>query len=71
MASVVRRIRSGRTYYYLHHDSKNGARRQHEEYLGKAIPSDVEERKKTFAARIEAGRRLPLLESVKRGPKKR
>lgn len=70
MASVVKRIRSGRTYYYLYHDSKKGARKQYEEYLGRTIPSDIEERKKALATRIEMDRWLPLLESVKKGYQK-
>jgi len=52
MVNVVKRRKGNQDYYYLYHDSKKGKRKQHEVYLGKVIPEDIEERKKSFAIAI-------------------
>lgn len=45
MVSVVKRKKGNSTFYYLKHSTST---RQKEIYLGKKIPSDLEERKKRF-----------------------
>ncbi len=64
MVNVVKRKKGNQDYYYLYHDSKKGRRRQHEAYLGKKIPQDIEERKKKFAIQIERQDWLPKLEKI-------
>jgi Fic family protein len=70
MVSVVRRRRANSDYYYLYHDSKGIVRRQYEEYLGKSIPPDVEERKNNFMLRILRGEWGPKLSAIHDGFKK-
>lgn len=56
MVSIICRRKGKQDYYYMYHDSKKvreGRRRQYEEYLGKEIPDNIEERKQEFALRIE------------------
>lgn len=67
MASVVRRTRRGRAYYYLYHDSRGSRRRQREQYLGTSIPSDIDEKKKAFEYCMFAEEWTPVLESIQRG----
>jgi Fic family protein len=64
MVNVVKRRKGNQDYYYLYHDSKKGKRKQREVYLGKAIPKDIEERKKNFAIEIERGNWIPELEQI-------
>lgn len=71
MVSVVRRRKAGSDYYYLYHDSKGNTRRQCEEYLGKSIPPDIEERKSDFMLRILRGEWEPKLEIIRSGFEKR
>lgn len=52
MVSTRKRQRGGRDYYYMYIDSRVGIRRQYERYLGKAIPTDVEEKKREFEMHI-------------------
>ena len=70
MVAIVNRRKGNRDYYYLYHDSKKGKRKQREEYLGKAIPADVEDRKKNFALGIERGGWIPSLEKIYKNYKK-
>ena len=64
MVNVVKRRKGNQDYYYLYHDSKKGKRKQREVYLGKAIPKDIEERKKNFAIEIERENWIPELEKI-------
>ena len=64
MVTVVKRRKGTRDYYYLYHDSKKGKRKQHEVYLGKIIPEDIEEQKKSFAMEIEREKWIPELEKI-------
>ena len=65
MVSVRRRRKAGNDYYYLYYDSRGGARRQYEEYLGRAIPPDVKERKRIFVLRVLRGEWEPKLEIIR------
>lgn len=64
MVNIVTRRKGNRDYYYLYHDSKKGKRKQHEIYLGKVIPQDIEERKKSFAIEIERKDWIPTLKKI-------
>ena len=64
MVNVVKRRIGNQDYYYLYHDSKKGKRKQHEVYLGKTIPEDIEERKKNLALEIERDEWIPELEKI-------
>ena len=65
MVNVVKRRKGNQHYYYLYHDSKKGrTRKQHEAYLGKEIPQDIEERKKGFAIEIERKEWIPKLKKI-------
>ena len=64
MVSIVKRRKANSDYYYLYHDSRGTARRQYEEYLGKSIPPDVEERKNGFMLRILRGGWEPKLSII-------
>lgn len=64
MVNVVKRRKGNNEYYYLYHDSKKGKRKQLEIYLGKVIPEDIEERKKSFAIEIERDSWIPELEKI-------
>ncbi len=64
MVNIVTRRKGNRDYYYLYHDSKKGKRKQHEIYLGKVIPQDIEERKKSFAIEIERKDWVPQLKKI-------
>lgn len=70
MVNVVKRRKGNQDYYYMYHDSKRGKRKQHEVYLGKAIPKDIEERKKSFALEIEREEWLPKLKKIRANFKK-
>lgn len=70
MVTVVNRRKGNQNYYYLYHDSKKGKRKQREEYLGKVIPADIEDRKKNFALGIEREKWIPDLEKIYRNYKK-
>ena len=64
MVNVVKRRKGNQDYYYLYHDSKKEKRRQYEVYLGKEIPQDIEERKKSFAIEIERKDWIPKLKKI-------
>jgi Fic family protein len=64
MANVVKRRKGNQDYYSLYHDSKKGTRKQHEVYLGKEIPKDLEDRKKSFAIEIERKDWIPQLKKI-------
>jgi len=64
MVNVVKRRKGNRDYYYLYHDSKKGKRKQREVYLGKVIPEDIEEQKKSFAIELEREKWIPELEKI-------
>lgn len=64
MVNVVKRRKGNQDFYYLYHDSKKGPRKQHEVYLGKEIPQDIEERKKSFAIEIERKDWIPKLTKI-------
>lgn len=70
MVTVVNRPKGNQDYYYLYHDSKKGKRKQREEYLGKVIPEDIEDRKKEFALGIEREEWLPVLKKIHQNYKK-
>lgn len=70
MVNVVKRRKGTRDYYYLYHDSKKDKRKQHEMYLGKVIPEDIEDRKKNFALDMERKEWLSELENIYRNFKK-
>jgi Fic family protein len=70
MVNVVKRRKGNQDYYYLYHDSKKDKRKQHEVYLGKVIPEDIEERKKNFALEIERKDWLPILKKIHQNYKK-
>lgn len=65
MVSIRRKRKAGNDYYYLYYDSKEGARRQYEEYLGRTIPPDVEDRKRNFMLRVLRGDWEPKLEIIR------
>ncbi|MFQ5441084.1 MAG: Fic family protein [Nitrosopumilaceae archaeon] len=67
---MVNRPKGNQDYYYLYHDSKKGKRKQREEYLGKVIPEDIEDRKKEFALGIEREEWLPDLKKIHQNYKK-
>jgi len=69
MVSIVTRRKGNQDYYYLYHDSKKGKRKQWEEYLGKVIPQNIEERKKNFALEIERESWIPQLERIQKNSK--
>lgn len=64
MVNVVKRRKGNHDYYYLYHDSKKGKRKQREVYLGKVIPEDIEEQKKSFAIELEREKWIPELETI-------
>lgn len=64
MVNVVKRRKGNQDYYYLYHDSKKDTRKQHEVYLGKVIPENIDERKKEFALEIEREEWLSDLEKI-------
>ncbi len=66
----MKRRKGNQDYYYLYHDSKKDTRKQHEAYLGKVIPEDIDERKKEFALEIERETWLPDLEKIYQNYKK-
>lgn len=70
MVNVVKRRKGTQDYYYLYHDSKKDKRKQHEVYLGKVIPEDIEDRKKNFALDIERKEWLPELQKIYKNFKK-
>jgi len=70
MVTVVNRPKGNQDYYYLYHDSKKGKRKQREEYLGKSVPADIEDRKKNFALDIEREDWKPQLEKIYQNYKK-
>ncbi len=70
MVNVVKRRIGTQDYYYLYHDSKKDKRKQHEVYLGKVIPEDIEDRKKNFGLDIERKEWLPELEKIYKNFKK-
>jgi len=70
MVNVVKRRKGTQDYYYLYHDSKKDKRKQHEVYLGKVVPEDIEDRKKNFALDIERKEWLPELEKIYKNFKK-
>jgi len=71
MVSVIKRKKGKRYYYYLYHDSKRGGKRiQKEAYIGTEIPSDIEERKSSFAIKIEREYWIPQLERIRLNFKK-
>ena len=70
MVNVVKRRKGNQDYYYLYHDSKKDKRKQHEVYLGKVIPEDIDERKKEFALDIEREDWIPDLEKIHQNYKK-
>ena len=65
MVSIIKRRKARCDYYYLYHDSKGVTRRQHEEYLGKHIPPDVDARKNNFLMRILRGEWEPKLRAIR------
>lgn len=65
MVSIVKRHRGSGDYYYLYHDYKGDVRRQYEEYLGKSIPPDVDERKNDFMLRILRSKWEPKLDRIR------
>ena len=65
MVSVRRKRKAGNDYYYLYYDSKRGARRQYEEYLGRTIPPDVKDRKRNFMLRVLREEWEPKLEIIR------
>ena len=70
MVTVVTRQKGNQNYYYLYHDSKKGKRRQREEYLGKIIPADINNRKKNFALELARDEWTLILEKIYKNYKK-
>ena len=52
MASLIKRKRGMKSYYYLYHDSRKGKRKQRERYLGSICPDNVDEQKDDFEREI-------------------
>ncbi|MDE1812834.1 MAG: hypothetical protein KGH85_08245, partial [Thaumarchaeota archaeon] len=49
MAIIKKKVLKGQTYYYLEHSIRDGKKVQKKEiYLGKKIPSNIEEIKKNL-----------------------
>ena len=66
MVSIIRRKKAGIDYYYLYHDSKGDTRQQHEAYLGKSIPPDIDAKKNDFMLKILRKGWEPKLEIIRR-----
>lgn len=64
MVTVVSRKSGNSTYYYLRHHTGT---EQAEEYLGKEIPSDIEQRKTRFVLDFYRKGWTPKLEAIKKG----
>ncbi len=64
MVTVTTRKIGKNTYYYLRH---NTGSRQAEEYLGKKIPPDVEQRKERFVLDFYRKEWIPKIEAIKKG----
>ncbi len=63
MVSVILQKTSNQTYYYLTHHNKSRTKR---EYLGKEIPTDIEERKKKFLLEFYREDWHPQLELIRK-----
>ena len=63
MVSVILQKTSNQTYYYLTHHNKSRTKR---EYLGKEIPTDIEERKKRFLLEFYREDWHPQLELIRK-----
>lgn len=63
MVSIIKRKKGNNTYYYLAH---NSGKRQHERYLGKQIPQDLELISQKFEDKVFSKENVPLLEDIKR-----
>ena len=71
MVSVRMRRRAGRDYYYMYLDSRAGIRRQHEKYLGKTIPPDIDERKREFELDVLRREWEPKLDAIRNNHSRR
>jgi len=65
MVTIVERKRNRQKFYYLYHDKTEGKRKQYDEYLGKKIPKNIEEKKKKFLLRIERDEWIPKLNEIR------
>ena len=66
MATLRKKDRGTKAYYYLAHTLRNKGKIEKKElYLGKSIPKNVEELKQRFLARVYKERWHPLLENIK------
>ncbi|MBN2014266.1 MAG: Fic family protein [Candidatus Altiarchaeota archaeon] len=66
MVHVTKRTVRGKTYYYLEHTVREGSKvRKEERYLGKNVPKNIEDIKRSFLAEIYKTRWYLLLESIK------
>lgn len=67
MVSIKRKVLGGRAYYYLEYAfRKDGRVRKTELYLGKMIPRNIDEVKRSFLGRLYREKWYPLLDSIKR-----
>lgn len=64
MVTVVSRKKGKQFYYYLRHTTGT---KQAEEYLGKEIPPDIEQRKARFVLDFYRKDWIPKLEAIKKG----
>ncbi len=68
MVTVRKRVRGNQTYYYLEHAVRKGRKVQKRElYLGKEIPENIEELKRSFLRKIYEEKWHPLLNKIKEG----
>ncbi|MBS3165467.1 Fic family protein [Candidatus Woesearchaeota archaeon] len=66
MATIRRKVIGNQTYYYLAHTFRKGTKTERREhYLGKKIPSDIEQVKKEFFHEMYKERWYPSLDRVK------
>lgn len=67
MVSIKRKVLGGRVYYYLEHAFRKGGKVQKTElYLGKTIPKNIDEVKRSFLGRLYREKWYPILDSIKR-----
>lgn len=66
MVSIKRKVLGGRAYYYLEHAFRKGGKvRKTELYLGKSIPKNIDEVKRSFLGKLYREKWYPLLDSIK------
>jgi len=66
MVTVKKKVLGKQTYYYLEHTLRDGDKiRKKEKYIGKHLPKNIEEVKKTFLSEIYEEKWYPLFDKIK------